>query len=118
MPFTSVSERRRRSPFVMKLVTVGRDFRPPLHPVIPDDAGNPEPVVLKPFCTAFGLRCTMGLKLPPRLDCLFITPEGEGQDLARFVETFKAFDRDKSVNIVEQGAKTGRDVQILLPVPI
>jgi hypothetical protein len=51
--------------------------------------------------------------LPPGVDCRFVTPEGEREDLARLGEALEPLDRDESVDVVEEWPELGGDIEIL-----
>ena len=64
-----------------KAAILGR-FCALIQPVIPDDLGHAQPVILEHAASAFGLRGAMGMAVAPCRDRRFIAPERQREELA------------------------------------
>jgi hypothetical protein len=70
-----IRAKRSRLARVVNGAAVLRCFRPIVHAVIADHAGNTEPVVLKYLCTALGLVLAMLRYIAPRRKRLLIAED-------------------------------------------
>ncbi len=67
----------------MQLTTVARSLLALKHPIAPDHAGYPEPVIPENVRPPPRLRRLMLTELSPPFDPLLITPEGERKNVPR-----------------------------------
>src|SRR5882762_4140171 len=83
-----------------------------VHAVIPDYAGNAQPVVFENRRPALGLAFAMLRHITPCCDGGFIAEERQRQDLALFGQAFKPFDRDKAIDGFQNRLQLGGNVEV------
>jgi hypothetical protein len=78
--------------------TVGRYLVPVKHTVIPDNIHDPKMIIPEYATPTFGLSHAVNLGVSPLLHGFFISPEGEGKNFFRIIQTLVTLDRNKSIN--------------------
>lgn len=101
----------------MSSPAIERCFGTIRHPIVTEDFGDAKAIVaehpLPPRC----LGRSMGSGVAPRSNRGLVAPEGQRQELARFGETLKPLDGEKTVNPVELRPERGGKLEVagLLP---
>src|SRR5690606_8138139 len=68
--------------------------------------------------SACRLRHSVCFRVAPLTHGLFVPPEGEREELARLAHALEALDRDEAVDLGQQRAQIGRDVEIAATLAI
>src|SRR6516225_3330567 len=91
---------------------VGR-FLPPLgHPVVADDPGDAEPIVLE-YATASSLLCSaMANVIAPPRHGFCVAPKLQRQQLAGIGQALESLDRDEALDLFQLRAQPSRMVEI------
>src|SRR5882757_927364 len=87
-------------------------LRAVFHAVVPDDAGNTQPVIIENPGTPPGLGLAMLGNIPPCRDRLFVTEERQRQNLAFLGQALEPFDRDKAVDGFQDRPQFSREIEI------
>src|SRR5437667_12894088 len=102
----------------MKPTAVRRGLLPIIHPVIPYDHRDSQPVILENVRTAFGLCRTMQLEVSPCFNRFIVSPEREGKDFSWFRKTLEPLNRNETINFGEHRSQSSSNVEIFVPVAV
>src|SRR5262245_45656355 len=84
------------------------------HPVVADDARDPQAIVLEDTGSPPGLRTPVLLERAPLCHGSLVPKERQRENLARLVQALEPFDGDEPVDLIQQGPKPRCEIQILL----
>src|SRR5579885_3903011 len=98
----------------MNDAAVARHLCALVHAIVPDDRGDPQPIIGKNLAAAFCLCNPMLVCAAPILDRRFVSEKGKRKHLARLAKTFEALDRYEAVDAFEQRPKLGGKIKIVL----
>src|SRR5215467_10923061 len=97
----------------MSLAAVVRCFLAPLgHPVVADDPGHPQPIVLEYAAAASLLRNAMANMIAPPRDGVCVAPERQRQHLAGVGQALETLDRNETLDLFQFRAQPSRVVEI------
>lgn len=83
----------------MLLPAIRRRLFAPGLAVIAHDLRDPDPVVLKNFGAASGLRISVHFQIAPCGHCLFVPPERQRKELLRIAQTLETLYRNETVDL-------------------
>src|ERR1700731_581681 len=86
------------------------------HAVVPDDAGNTQPVIIENPGTPLGLGFAMLGNVAPCREGLLVAEERQRQDLAFLGQAFEPFDRDEAIDGFQDRPQFGREIEIFCSV--
>src|SRR5450631_4746154 len=86
------------------------------HAIVPDNAGDAQPVIIENPGTPFGLGFAMLGNVAPCRDGLLVAEERQRQDLAFLGQAFKPFDRDEAIDGLQDRPQFGREIEIFSSV--
>src|ERR1700761_3185486 len=101
----------------MNRATVLRRLRALVHAVVADHAGYADPIIVEDLRAASGLAAAMLGNVAPCLDRRFIAVERQRQELAFLGQALEPFDRDETVDLLQDRPQLGGEVDIILSVP-
>ncbi len=102
---------------IMLGATVSRRLRPLVHPVVTGNPSNPQAVISKDKLPSQCLGFTVCFKIAPPLNCFFILPKRQAQELRRICEARKTFDRNEAFHREQISLELRREVKVGVPLP-
>ena len=97
---------------------IGWRLLPVRHAIVPNYAGNAQPVVTKHACSSRRLGDAVSLQFSPLFHCCLISKERERKDLSWLVQTFEPLDGYEPVNLIQKWPQFRGDVEIFLPLSL